>query len=171
MERVKKRIEVGDAEAMCELGCCYQSGAHGLPQDLVKAFELWHRAGELGNVDSHCNIAYAYDNGEGVTMDEKKAKHYYELSAIRGDMDARFYLASIEKEDGNMDRALKHYIIASGGGDNVSLKKIKLMYKDGHATKDDHGKALQAYESYIDEIKSDLRDEAAAFDEEEYKYY
>ena len=34
--------------------------------------------------------------------------------------------------------------------------------RNGNATKDNNGNALQAYESYIDKIKSDDRNKAAA---------
>ena len=41
---------------------------------------------------------------------------------------------------------------------------------DGHATNDDYAKALRSYQAYLDEIKSDQRDmAAAAYDQ--YKYY
>ena len=59
-------------------------GTFGFPQDYTKAFELLHRAGDLGNAVSYCNIGYAYGQGEGVEKDEKKARYYFELSAIRG---------------------------------------------------------------------------------------
>ena len=55
-------------------------------------------------------------------------------------------------------------------GDNDSLKRIQRMCKDGHATKDDYAKALQAYQAYLKEIKSRDRDKAAAFSDR-YKYY
>ena len=34
------------------------------------------------------NIGYSYDHGRGVEVDEKKAEHYYELSAMAGDATA-----------------------------------------------------------------------------------
>ena len=37
-------------------------------------------------------------------------------------------------------------------------------------SKDEYSKVLKAYQSYLDEIKSDQRDAAAAYDEE-FKYY
>ena len=40
----------------------------------------------------------------------------------------------------------------------------------GLATKEDYTKAQQAYQAYLDEIKTDQRDEAAAFSEE-MQYY
>ena len=60
-------------------------------------------------------------------------------------------------------------MIAVGSGDNDSLKMIQQLYTTGHATKDDYAKALQAYQAYLDEIKSDDRDKAAAYSEK-YKY-
>ena len=44
------------------------------------------------------------------------------------------------------------------------------MYSNGHATRDDYAKALQAYQAYLREIKSNDRDKAAEYDEM-YKYY
>jgi len=46
-------------------------------------------------------------------------------------------------------------------------KAIKL---DGHATKEDYTKALQLYQTYLGEIKSNQRDEAASADEDN-RYY
>ena len=42
-------------------------------------------------------------------MDKKKAKHYYELAAMRGSAISRQNLGNIEKNAGNMDKSLKHY--------------------------------------------------------------
>ena len=38
---------------------------------------------------SYCYNGYAYDNGEGVERDAKKAQHYYELAAIGGERISR----------------------------------------------------------------------------------
>ena len=70
-----------------------------------------------------------------------------------------------------MDRALNHYLIAVRDGYSNSLKKIQKMYNDGHATKDEYTTALRSYQTYLGEIKSKQRDEAAAFDSEKYQYY
>ena len=44
------------------------------------------------------------------------------------------------------------------------------MFMNGDATKDDYAKALRVYQTYLVEIKSAQRDEAAAFNDA-YKYY
>ena len=166
----KKRMEADDAQAMCELGVLYSEGIHGFPQDWDKALELWHRAAELGYTASYFILGNAYFYGRGVEKSEKKAMHYWGLAATGGVVEARHNLGIIEYRVGNMDRALKHYMIAVELGYADSLKQIKELYKDGHATKDDYAKALKAYQAYLSEIKSDDRDKAAACSDN-YKYY
>ena len=170
VEQVKKRMEVDDAEAIFEMGCCNYNGSHGLSQDHAKALKLLHRAAKLGHTESYYGIGLAYDIGNGVERDETKAKNYYELAAMGGHVNARYNLGALEKNAGNMDRALKHWMIAAGCGDNDSLENIKQMFKNGHATKDDYAKALRVYQAYLVEIKSTQRNEAAAA-RERYKYY
>jgi len=169
--RNKKRLELDDPIAIYNLGNDYRDGTNGYPQDYVKALELLHQAGELGHATAYCSIGYSYMYGKGVKVDKKKAKHYWELGAMGGDADARHNLGAWEKDAGNVDRALKHHMIAVRGGNSESLQKIKEMYSDyGHATKEDYTKALQSYQEYLGEIKSPQRDKAAAFSDE-YRYY
>ena len=118
VERLTKRIEVKDPIAIYDLGCCYRNGIHGFTQDYAKALELFHQAGELGHTIAHCNIGYAYEVGQGVEVDMKKANHYYELSAIGGCALARYNLGNMEVETGDMYRALMHFMIAAESGDN-----------------------------------------------------
>ena len=89
---------------------------------------------------------------------------------MMGDATARYNLGYIEEHKGNMDRALKHYMISVGGGWSDSLGGIKELYTNGHSTKEDYTKALKLYQEYLVEIKSDQRDKAAA-DREDYRYY
>ena len=170
VKRTNKRVEVGDATAICNLGFYYSNGEHGLPQNHAKVLELWHRAGELGYVSAYNNIGYAYESGRGAEVDKKKARHYYELAAMKGSASARNAIGIIEGRAGNSDRAIKHCMIAVRSGYITSLKGIKLLYTEGHATKDDYTKALQNYQEYLNEVKSVQRDEAAAAGEQ-YRYY
>jgi len=170
IKRLEKRMELNDAEAIYNMGCHYCNGHYGLPRDHAKALELWHRASELGSADAYCNVATAYRIGRGLEVDEKKAEHYAELAAIQGESKARYNLGVVELQADNYNRALKHFMIAARNGYSNSLEGIKVMYLGGDATKDDYAKALRSYQLYLHEIKSDQRDEAAAFSDE-YKYY
>ena len=99
-----------------------------------------------------------------------EAKHYCELAAMEGCVVARDNLGTSEYDAGNYDRALKHYMIAVRSGLTDSVLKIQRMYMNGRATKDQYANALRSHQAYLNEIKSDQRDEAAAFDAQ-YKYY
>ena len=138
-------MEVGDADAIYNLGCCYADGDCGLPQDNAKTLELWHRTGELGHTKSYYSIGVTYYGGNGVERDESKANHYFELAAKGGDSNSRYNLGNAEGRKGNMDRALKHFMISVEFGHHDSLEIIKQMFMKGHATKDDYAKALRVY--------------------------
>ena len=170
-DRHVKRMELGDPSAMFGLGCDYWDGEHGCPRDHTKAFELFHQAGDLGHAEAMCNIGYAYDHDDGVKVDKEKASYYYKLSAMAGDVHARYNLGKDEERAGNIDRALKHYMIAVRSGDNASLQEFRRFYFKGKVSKEDYTKALQSYQVYLGEIKSVQRDKAATFDYEEYRYY
>ena len=109
-------------------------------------------------------------SGEGVERDEEKAKHYWEKAAILGHIGARYNLGVSEYNKRHMDRALMHYTIAAGVGDGESLNKIKKLFMNGYATKVDYENALRARQTYLDEIRSVQRDQAAAISDD-CRYY
>ena len=171
IKRFEKRMELKDAQATYQIGSYYARGLFGLPQKQAKAFELLHRAGELGFAQAYYILGQVYEKGTmGVVRDEKKAIYYWELAAMSGSSRARHNLAVEEWAAGNMDRALKHYMIAARGGESKSLEAIQELFMNGHATKDDYAKALSSYQAYLDVIKSDQRDEAAAYRDEAAKF-
>ena len=158
----EEKVELNDAIAIRNLGVFYDRGLYGLAQNRAKALEYWHRAAKLGSVNAYHNIGNAYYNGNGVEVDKKKANQYYELAAMSGDVSARYNLGVLEKQAGNVDRTLKHYMIAVEGGSKKSLENIKVLYTEGYVAKDDYAKALRSYQAYLDDIKSEQRDQAAA---------
>ena len=170
IKRTNKRVELWDAASIYTLGCHYYHTANGLPHDYDKALELWHQAVKFGHARAYFNIGQTYINGDDVERDMKKAIHYCELAAMGGEIISRHHLGVFEMCDGNMDRALKHFLLATGGGSKKSLSIIQEMFKAGHATKEDYTQALREYQAYLGEVKSAQRSAAAAYSEE-YKYY
>jgi len=171
IKRYEKRAAIDDKRAIYNMGVFYSKGLYGLPQNRAKAVKLWHRAGDLGCAEALNNLGNSYKIGYGnVERDETRTRHYYELSAMMGDAGARYNLGVLEGQACNEERAVKHLMIAVKDGNSASLAIIKEMYKGGFATKDDYAKALRSYQAYLDEIRSDQRDEAAAADDD-CKYY
>ena len=172
VEGYRKRIEVNnDPLAFYNMGGFYAHGQCGLPRNYARALELWHRAAELGHSGSYFTIGEACRLGLGVNIDKEKAVHYCELAAaMSGGVYARHTLGKMEYEAGNIDRALKHLMISTNDGHKKSLQGIKQFYSDGYATKEDYTEALRSYQEYLDEIKSEQRDAAAAANAD-WKYY
>ena len=165
-----KRVQVNDAEAIYNYAHCYASGLSDFPLDKVKALQLWHQAGELGCTRAYDEIAYAYLRGDSVPKDTQLAKYYWMLAAMGGSVSARYNLGIAEQCAGNVDRALRHYKIAVEFGDVESLYQIHQLLLNGHATKYDLLSAFDTRTVYIDMVRSEHRDEAAAYSDE-YKYY
>ena len=76
---------------------------------------------------------------------------------MRGHVLARHNLGCVELNEGNIDRALKHFMISAGAGDDKSLKAIRDYFFKGYTTKDDFEKALCSHKEAHDEMKSDGR--------------
>ena len=112
VRRLHKRMEVDDEKAVTLIGNHYSHGMHGLSRDHTKALELWHQAAELGSAEAYFSIGNAYYNGRGVEMDKKKAFHYWVIAAMKGCSYARCRLGIFDDNTGNMERAIKHYMIA-----------------------------------------------------------
>lgn len=56
----------------------------GVPQDYVKASELFNRAAEQGNAVAQCNLASMYFHGVGVEQNFEQALTLYAMSAEQG---------------------------------------------------------------------------------------
>ena len=163
-KRLKNLMEKGNGEAFCTLGGCYAIGELGLPQDMKKASELWLKAGELGCSDGYTNLSSAFIQGTGVERDSdmKKAKYYYELAAMGGNISARFNVGCLEEEAGNDRRAFKHFILAAKAGHKKALNEVTSGFMNGYIKKDEYANILRAHHERQKEMKSDARDKAAA---------
>ena len=144
-------------KAFYYLGLAYERGQHGLQKDHRKAFQLLNRAAELGSTNGHNSLALAYIGGEGVEEDEERAKHHMVVAAIGGHERARYNLGIMEGNNGNIDLAMKHFMIAARSGYDKALKKVGDGYKDGYVTKDEYASTLRAYQSCLNEMKSEQR--------------
>ena len=100
-------------------------------------------------------------DGRGVEANKKKAKHYYEIAAMKGSVTARHNLGCVEGNTGNHQRAMKHFMLAAKAGDKDSLDQVKKGFMDGAVTKDEYAGTLRAFHGRQTEMKSEARDKAA----------
>jgi len=169
IKRIEKLMDNGNGDAFHALAGLYAAGALGLTQDDSKANELYQKAGELGCANGYYNLGLSYDLGYGVEVNEEKAKHYFELAAIGGHMNARYNLGCLEGEAfkrhrkiKHRRRAMKHFVMAAKAGETSSLEAVKEDFMNGFVTKDRYASILRAYHERQAEMKSEERDKAVA---------
>jgi len=158
---LKKLMDNGNGGAFNQLAGYYDQGINGLLQDYQKANEFFLKAGELGHSAAYFSLAQNYVFGYGVEVDTKKARHYFELAAMSGHVQARQNLGCEEWEKGNKHRAMKHWSIAARAGHEDTLKGVKRGYLTGLVTKDEYANTLRAYHERQKEMKSELREKVA----------
>eukprot|EP00984_Skeletonema_dohrnii_P027853 scaffold17545_cov81-Skeletonema_dohrnii-CCMP3373.AAC.2 len=153
-----KRIEATDPVALTHEGMqqCKKD-------DYCSAFEYFTKAAELGNVHAHYRLACMYDDGHGVEKDRGKEIYHLEEAAIGGHYDARFNLGCEEAESGNIERAVKHWIIAATLGDDGSINELMKYFKEEFVSKDDLAAALRAHQAAVDATKSPQREVAEEY--------
>ncbi|KAK1733660.1 hypothetical protein QTG54_015703 [Skeletonema marinoi] len=150
-----KRIEVNDPVAMCHKGGeKYNEGKY------PSAFEWYTRAAGLGDVEAHFELSHLYRDGHGVEKDGGKDMYHLKEAAIGGHPDARYELGIGEWNNGNTERAVKHWIIAATQGDDDSVQFLMEIFKEGHVSKDDLAAALRAHQAAVDATKSPQREAA-----------
>ena len=149
------RVKKNDPAALCDVG-----KSHRDEGDYKTALEYFTKAAELGDVDAHFNLSVAYWKGQGVEKDEKKEIYHLEEASIGGHPYARHNLGSEEGQCGRFERAKKHFIIAANLGYHDSLKALRKLYANGHASKEDYAAALRAYQTAVEATKSAQREEA-----------
>ena len=146
---LKKRIEANDPAAM------YQEGVNQRKKGNYRsAIEYYSKAAELGVADAHYTLSIFYYGGLGTEKDEGKYIYHLEEAAISGQPDARRMLGCHEWNDGNIDRAVKHWIIAATQGEDRSIKELIDAFKDGLISKDDLASTLRAHQAAVDAMKS-----------------
>ena len=157
---VRARIEKKDPVAITLLGGKYAHGGLGLQTNVRMAIKLWEEAAKLGSVDALYNLGVAYDFGKGVQEDKARAGELYKIAAMQGHVESRHNLGFDEGDEGNHDRAVRHYLISAKMGYEDSVENIKQMFVDGEATEDQYAQALKGYQNAMEEMKSHDRDEA-----------
>jgi len=73
----------GEAEALYNLGCCYDTG-EGVPQSYERAAKLFQQAAEQGHASAQHNLGFLYSNGKGVPKDVARGVALLKQAAAGG---------------------------------------------------------------------------------------
>jgi len=152
---IKKRAEMNCPAALRMIGTeCYTKG------DFGDAFKYYTKAAGLKDAQAHYELSNMYYAGIGVEKNKKMENHHLEEAAIAGQWEARYNLGINEGDKGNIERAVKHYIIAASHGDDDAVDALRKGYRVGQISKEDFAAALRAHQAAIDATKSPQREAA-----------
>jgi TPR repeat protein len=138
-EKASKLAEPS-ADALFNLGTLYFEGKEGtLEKDLIKSFDCFKKAADLGDLSSQFWVGYCYFTGEGfesdaeVSVKPQLAEGYLKMCAEKGHSAALYYLATLyrsglrsiinpaENIPADHERFLKYLILAVEAEDPDAL--------------------------------------------------
>ena len=148
-----KRVEANNPVALSHEGMLQYSNGN-----YRNAFEYFTKASELGDAEAHFRLASMYRLEHGVEEDIGKSMYHLEEAAIGGHPDARYALGDEEHVNGNIARAVKHWIIASTLGQDDSIKELMDYFRKGFVSNKELASALRAHKAAVDATKSPQRE-------------
>ena len=124
IDQTLARVSKGDPFAIFNYGIDNRDGRYGLPQNEVKATELFHQSAELGCVDAMSELGTSYTFGMGLPKDVRRGLKYLKDAARRGDVLARKNLAIYEDSRGNIHLAIRHLKISAAAGSPGCMTRL-----------------------------------------------
>ena len=145
-EWFQRAVDIGYINAYCSWGF-----AHSKKGDKERAFELYTKGANLGDMYCQYNLAGYYNNGTACEKDEEKAVFWYRKSADQGYGSALNNLGfCYENGTGGLEKsdeiALSWYRKAEEAGDSYGLYNIGRFYFEGRVVEKDLFTAIDYYE-------------------------
>lgn len=105
------------------------------------AAKEFRAAAEEGHADSQFNLGLMYEQGIGVSQDEREAVVWYEKAALQGHSYAQFNLAVLYENgrgtDVNFAEAHQWYRKAAVQGDGLAVGNLGMLYLRGQGMEKD----------------------------------
>ena len=167
LRRLQERCLQNDPYAFTHMGQLYQRGSRHTPKHDLKALDYYIRTVELGSPEACTIIGTSYNEGNGVSVDKKRASFFERIGALRGSVVARHNIGKSEYNSGNHEIAIRHWKIAAEAGYQESLDALRSIYSsDGSGllpgkefiTKECLDSAYRACHGAQMEVKSEERE-------------
>lgn len=121
LARLKAIAEAGHPPAQFYLGKLYETGEHGVKQNLVEARRWTERAAEGGDAAAMHNLALFAFRGEGGPQDLAAAARWFRAAAEQGIVDSQYNLGLLYQSGSGVAadpvQAYAWFAIAGSGGD------------------------------------------------------
>ena len=139
---LEARALKNDCNALATLGGAFMKGKCELPKDDLKALDYFVKAVEhgspeacgsikaveLGSSEACTHIGDFYRHGNGVAANKERARFFYRVGALRGNIISRHNIGNFEYQSGSHEIGIRHWKIAAEGGSQPSLDMLKQIY-------------------------------------------
>jgi len=100
-------------------------------RDPSRAFIYYQKSAASGFRRAQFNLGCMYYTGHGVTQDEKKAHHFFKLSADKGERDGMYQTALMySKNFKDYDNAIKYFFLAVVNSHEEAHKYLLSIFCD-----------------------------------------
>jgi len=148
LEKLKKKADAGDANAMFKLGYTYRNGTSG-KWDFTNAFKYLKGAADKGDARAMFQLGFMFEQGEGVDKNDVEAFKYFKLAADNEYAFAQYYLGEMYKNgelvDKNDEEAFKYFKLAAAQGDARAQYNLGTMFANGQGVAQDDAEALKYF--------------------------
>lgn len=131
LARLKAIAEAGHPPAQFFLGKLYETGEHGVKQNLVEARRWTAQAAEGGDAAAMHNLALFEFRGEGGPQDLAGAARWFRAAAEQGVVDSQYNLGLLYQSGSGVaqdpTQAYAWFAIAAAGGDSQSRANARAL--------------------------------------------
>jgi len=114
---------------MLNVATCLKVG-NGCTKDEKESLVYFHKAADEGlNATAQFRLAVMYEEGIMTAIDEKKALHYYEISAKQGEVKSQYNLGIYYAKNRNVPEAMKWWALAAQANDVDAQFNLATYYQ------------------------------------------
>jgi TPR repeat protein len=125
----KRAVELGNLEAMVDLGDLYHEGGEGVKVNRKKAMQLYRMAADRGHARGQCMLGESLidDATSALSTEFREARRLFTLSASQGFAESEYQLGFMYEEawgvNRDLDEAKRRYAIAAAQRSTPPRKK------------------------------------------------
>lgn len=145
---IERKAANNFAEYIVILADMYSFGL-GKEQNFSKAFALYKKAAELGNLEAMCDLGYMYLVGQGVAIDKAQSSYWYKKSADLGYVHSmrdigQNYLHG-DGVDKDAENAVRYFAFASQNNYSHGTMDLAYCYLNGFGVQKDMAKVKELF--------------------------
>jgi TPR repeat protein len=161
--QLRKRVELNDPNALCQMALCYGNGDQGLPLDQAKCIGLLRQSADLGFPTAQYHLGNFHKFGDmGIEQNREEALKYLKEAAEGGIVFAMHNLGCDYSSNGDLVAAMRYWRSSASGGYRRSMYNLIADFGLGLLHHCDLAESLRAFYRSRDEMKSEGRDQYIA---------